>query len=48
MSVDLILRGGTIVDVVEKRCYAGDVRIKNGLIHSIERTPTTAGGGGNA
>ena len=43
MSVDLILRGGTIVDVVEKRCYAGDVRIKNGLIHSIERTPTTAG-----
>ena len=43
MSVDLVLRGGTIVDVVEKRCYVGDVRIKNGLIHSIERTPTTAG-----
>ena len=41
MSVDLVLRGGTIVDVVAKRCYAGDVLIKDGLIHSIARTPAT-------
>ena len=41
MRVDLVLRGGTIVDVVAKRCYAGDILIKDGLIHSVERTPAT-------
>lgn len=41
MSVDLALCGGTIVDVVAKRCYAGDILIKNGLIHRITRTPAT-------
>ena len=42
MSVDLILRGGTIVDVVKQRCYLGDILIKDGLIHSVTRTPATA------
>ena len=41
MRVDLVLQGGTIVDVVAKRCYVGDVLIKDGLIHSVERTPAT-------
>lgn len=42
MRADLILRGGTIVDVDEKRCYPGDVRIKDGLIHSVTRLPPAA------
>lgn len=33
--MDLILRGGTIVDVVQKRCYPGDVLVKDGLIHDV-------------
>ncbi len=33
--VDLHVRGGTIVDVAAKRCYAGDVLVNDGLIHSI-------------
>lgn len=41
MSVDLILRGGTIVDVVAKRCYGGDVLIKDGLIQDVTRDPST-------
>ena len=48
MSADLVLRGGTIVDVAAKRCYVGDVRIKNGLIHSIGAYAHNAGCGGNA
>ena len=39
MRVDLALRGGTIVDVAAKRCYAGDVLIEDGLIHGIGPTP---------
>ncbi len=35
MKADLLLQGGTIVDVVEKRCYPGDILIKDGLIDSI-------------
>ena len=30
MKADLLLQGGAIVDVVEKRCYAGDMLIKDG------------------
>lgn len=41
MSVDLILRGGTIVDVVAKRCYGGDVLINDGLIQNVTRTSST-------
>ncbi len=41
MSVDLALRGGSVVDVVAKRCYLGDVLIKNGLIHGVADTPST-------
>ncbi len=40
MSVDLTLRGGTIVDVVAQCCFVGDVLIKDGLIHSVTRTPS--------
>ena len=32
MKADLLLQGGAIVDVVEKRCFAGDILIKDGLI----------------
>jgi len=42
MSVDLLLRGGTIVDVVAKRAYPGDILIKDGLIHSIAPSPMKA------
>lgn len=44
MSADLILRGGTIVDVVAQRCYAGDILIEDGLIQRITRAaePATA------
>ena len=42
MKADLLLQGGAIVDVVEKRCYAGDILIKDGLIHSIAPTPSAA------
>ena len=35
MTAALRLRGGSIVDVAAKRCYAGDVLIEDGLIHSI-------------
>ena len=41
-KADLLLQGGAIVDVVEKRCYAGDILIKDGLIHSIAPTPSAA------
>ena len=41
MSVDLVLRGGMIVDVVKQRCYPGDILIKDGLIHSVGRIATT-------
>ncbi|MDE2839034.1 MAG: adenine deaminase, partial [Chloroflexota bacterium] len=41
MSVDLILRGGTIVDVVAKRCYGGDILIKDGLIQDVTHTSST-------
>lgn len=39
MSIDFALRGGSIVDVVEKRCFTGDILIKDGLIHRVTRTP---------
>ena len=35
--MDLILRGGTVVDVAQQRCYAGDILIKDGLIHDVRR-----------
>ncbi len=35
MKAELLLQGGAIVDVVEKRCYTGDILIRYGLIHSI-------------
>ena len=41
MSAELLLRGGTVVDVVDKRCYAGDIFIRGGLIHHVERAPGT-------
>ena len=39
MGADLLLRGGTIVDVSEKRCYAGDILLRDGLIHRVDRAP---------
>ncbi len=42
MGADLLLRGGTVVDVVEKRCYAGDVLLRDGLIHRVVRAPETS------
>ena len=42
MKADLLLQGGAIVDVVEKRCFAGDILINDGLIHSIAPTASSA------
>ncbi len=42
MKADLLLQGGAIVDVVEKRCYPGDILIRDGLIHGIAPSPSAA------
>jgi adenine deaminase len=35
VAADLLLHGGTVVDVVGKRCIAGDILIKDGRIHDV-------------